>query len=408
MAYQDQQNAWMAWKAQAGLGTRATGSGGRIWRQTGGPGGSYTRAQTESGEVRKDGMSTRGRLGTGKTVGAWSGEAALGEFETILEAIMRDTWDATALSLTQSDFTSLAISSNVITLGSGDPRTLGLRVGDVIRLTGMTQTANNSKNLRIIGLTSTTVTIAAGDVLTNESADTTCTITRPKKLIMGGTPIKRYFTIDEYGATIDQSEVMDDFMWGMMKFSMAPNGIIGIDISGAGTGSYEPLATGSSPLLTSPTLGTTVPMSVVDATIRVNGVDVVELTSFDLTLDIRPTAPDVFGSGSIKKSPDVFPGSMMQGINFSALRKDLQRLTDFSAETVYTLHMLAVDNESEPKDFFSAYVGNFTIGQVQKSGLSKEGGAITETISIPPALVGIDTNGTGYDASMAKFQSTGI
>lgn len=406
--YQSQQNAYMAYKVQAALGTQSSGSGGTLFRQTGGVGGQLARAATASNEVRRDGMSTRGRLGTQKTTGAWTGEASLGSFESILEAITMDTWEVSALSLTEADFTSLAIASNVITLGGGDPRTLGLRVGDVIRLTNMATSANNDKNLRIAGLTSSTITIASGDVLTDETADTACTITRPKKLWMQGTPLKRYFTIDEYDADIDQSEVMTDFMWGMAKFTMQPNGILTLDVSGAGTGQMSALATGSSPLLTTPTETTAEPLSVVDATIRVNGVDVVDLTSFDVSFDIKPVAPDVFGSGSIKYAPDVFPGDMEVTMNLTALRKDLQYLTDFLAETVYSLHVLAVENMSEPKNFLSMYLGNFTLGSAQKSALSKAGGPRTQTISIPAALIGKDTTGTGYTPSMVAFQSTGI
>jgi hypothetical protein len=32
---------------------------------------------------------------------------------------------------------------------------------------------------------------------------------------------------------------------------------------------------------------------------------------------------------------------------------------------------------------------------------------LTETISIPAALVGKDNTGSGYDATMIKFESTG-
>lgn len=408
MAYQTQSNGSVAYKVQSGLGSAASGSGGTRVRLTGGSGLQASRAQTQSQEVRLDGMSTIGRLGTQKVNGQWNMEASLGSFESILEAIMRDTWDASALSLTQANFTSLAISSNVITLGSGDPRTLGLRVGDVIRLTGMTQSANNSKNLRITGLTATTITIASADTLTNEGADTTCTITRVKKLMMNGTPTKRYFTIDEYDADIDLSESASDFMFGSMKFSWQTNGLLMLDVAGVGTGQFTAGSTGTSPLLTSPTLTTTLPLSVVDATMRIKGADVVDLTSFDLSLDIQPVAPDVFGSGAIKYAPDVFPGSLMMGINFSALRTDLTRITDFLAETPYSIHLLCCENDTEPKDFFSIYIGNQTLGQVQKSALSKQGGPRTQSISIPPALIGIDSTGTGYDATMCKFQSTGV
>jgi Phage tail tube protein len=406
--YQSQSNGYVAYKVQSGLGSQASGSGGTILRQAGGAGANLTKAATESNEVRRDGMRMRGRHGIQKTTGAWIAEASLGSHEEIIQAVMRDTWDTSALTLTQSDFTSLAIASNVVTLGSGNPASLGLRVGDVIRFANLSATANNSKNCRIISMTSTTFTVA--ETLTDMGADTTCSITRPKKLIQysASSIVKRYYTIDEYDVDIDQSTVLTDFVWGSIKFSMAPNGLLMADPGGVGTGQISALATGSSPLLTSPSETTAPPFSVVDMTIRVNGIDVVELTNFDLTLDITPNAPDVFGSGAIKYSPDVFTGQMAVSMNLTALRKNLTYLSDFIAETVYSLHILAVENESEPKDFLSIYVGNFTLGGDTRSALSKQGGALTETISIPAALVGKDTTGTGYDATMVKFQGTGV
>ena len=50
-----------------------------------------TKAATESNEVRYDGMRTRGRHGIQKTMGSWTGEASLGSFDAITEAITRDT-----------------------------------------------------------------------------------------------------------------------------------------------------------------------------------------------------------------------------------------------------------------------------------------------------------------------------
>lgn len=405
MAYQTQSNIITSYKVQSALGSQASGGSGTVLRMAGGAGAQLTKAATESNEVRRDGMRQRGRHGTQKTTGAWAHEASLGSAEPILEAIMRDTWSS-ALVLTQSDFTSLAVASNVVTLGSGDPRSLGLRVGDVIRFTGLSAAANNSKNIRISAMSATTFTTP--DTLTDMGADTTCTITRPKKLIQysASTLTARYFTVDEYDVDIDLSTVLTDFVWGNIKFSMQPNGLIMADPGGIGTGQIAAQATGTSPLLTSPTESTATPYSVVDATIRVNGVDVVELTSFDLTLDIGLSAPDVFGSGAIKYSPDVFAGQMAVSMNLTALRKNLTYLSDFIAETVYSLHILAVENESEPKDFLSIFVPNFTMGGNTRSSPSKQGGPLTETISIPAALVGKDNTGTGYDATMIKFQSS--
>jgi hypothetical protein len=94
------------------------------WR----PGLRLSKAAVNSKETRRDGMKTRGRHGTQKVVGSWDSELVLGgHIEPILEAILRDTWDAAPLALSNTDFTSLAVASNVVTLGSGNPSTLGLR-----------------------------------------------------------------------------------------------------------------------------------------------------------------------------------------------------------------------------------------------------------------------------------------
>jgi len=403
--YQSNSSAYVAHKVQSALGTQASGASAEKIRTAGGNGAKLAKAAVESNEVRSDGMRQRGRHGTQKTNSDYMAELSIGSHDTLIEAIMRGTWDSTPLVLTEADFTSLTTGANTIVLASGNPITLGLRVHDVIILTEQdTSTTNNSKNLRITGLSATTITVAE-TLVVNAVADTNITITRPGKRIVNPTTlVKRYFTLEEYENDIDQSTLLTDFVWGNMKFSMSPNGLIMADPGGIGTGQIEVKATGSSPFFTSPTLTTAAPLSVVDATIRLNGVDMVELTSFDLTVNIGPSAPDVFGSGAIKYAPDVFTGQMAVSMNLSMLRKDLAHLSAFIAETVYSLHILAVENESEPKSFVSIAVPNFTLGSVDPSALSKEGGGRTQTLSIPAALVGRDDTGTGYDATMIKVQ----
>lgn len=409
MSYQTQSNALVVYKKQVALGTPATGDGGKVLRTAGGQGGSLTKAATESKEVRRDGMSSRGRQGTQKTTGSWDTELTVDAMIDGIEAVVRDTWEVADLTLDESDFTSITTGANSIVLASGDPRTLGISGGDVVRLADHASAGNNNRNIRVSSVDATTIHTV--ETLTvNATPDTDVSIIRPRKLsqFAGANLLHRYFTIDEYDIDIDQSEVMSDFVFGAFKLSMSPNGLLMCTVSGAGTGKFSALASGSSPQLTNPTESTTQAFSVVDATINIGaqaaGVDMVDLTSFDITCDIQPQAPDVFGSGSQKYAPDVFTGPMKVGINFTTLRKDLQYIQDLSAETVYSLHILAVDNMAEPKNFLSIYVGNFTLGTVQKSPLANQGGPRTVSIQVPSALVGKDNRGAGYDATMVKFQ----
>ena len=409
--YQTQSNVSVAYKVQTALGVPASGAGATVLRVSGGSGGALTKAATESAEVRYDGMRTRGRHGIQKTAGAWTGEGSLGSFSIIAEAVVRDTLSAPDLTLTSASgvppLASITTTANTIVAAAGSWITNGLRVGDVIRITGETPTTNNNRNLRITALTALVITVAE-TLGVNAAADTAFSIIRPgTKLIQSGlAPIKRYFTVEEYLIDIDQSQVLNDFVWGSLKFSMAPNGIISLDPGGIGTGQMIAQTMPNSPIFTTPTMTTSLPLAVVDATVRINGQDMIDLTSLDLTMDISPMSPDVFGSGQIKYGPDVFTGQMGISINFGALVKDLVFLQDFAAETQYSIQILAVENEAEPKGFVSIFVPNLTLGGVTKSAFSNQGGPLTHTIAVPLALVGKDVTGPANDATMIKIQST--
>jgi hypothetical protein len=406
--YQTGSNALIAYKKQAGLGVAASGAGASVLRIAGGNGIKFAKSAIASNEVRNDGMSTRGRHGTQQVSAAYNAEASLGALDPIIEAIMRGAWDAAVLSKTQADFTSLTTAVDGINFTSGNPTAMGFRVGDVFRANGLPDAANNGRNLRIAALSAAKITTAE-QLTANAVADTSCTLTRPgKRLINPATLLKSYFTIEEYEGDIDQSTLVQDFVWGGIKFSMSSaNNLLTADPSGTGTGQIQALAAASSPMFPAPVATTDSPFAVVDATIRFGGVDLVELTSFDLTMSIGPTAPATFGSGGQKFSPDVFSAPLQVSMNMTALRKDLARLADFIAETRYTLHILAVDNTTEPKDFLSIAVPNFTLGSVDPSAFTKQGGPRTQSISIPAALVGQATDAAnGFDPTMISFQTT--
>lgn len=404
MAYQEQWNGYAARKVQSALGSQASGSGAAVIRQTGGQGGRMTKASIGSQEVRRDGMSTRGRHGLQKTTGAYTSELSVGSFDDIFEAVSRGTWGSANLQVTQSDFTSITTGANTIVFTSGSPISLGFFVGDVIRLTNHSSSGNNNINLRITGLSSTTITVA--ETLTiNAVADTSCEITRTGRVLVNpgaGSLVKRYFTIEEYEYDTDQSEIFTDCVWGSYKITMAPNGLLTLDTTWVGTGQFDVLATGSSPMFSSPTTTTSVPLAVVEAKLRLGSTDLADLTSFDIMVDCQPNAPDVISASPY--APAVFTGSELVTMNLTLLRKDLVDVTNFIDEQPLTLHVLAEENENAPKDFFSLFVGNFTLGSVDKSALAKAGGPRTQTVAVPADLVGVDNTGAGYNATQVKLQ----
>jgi len=404
MVYSENWNGYVAFKAQSAKGSQASGSDAQILWTSGGQGGLLTKASVESQIVRHDGQQLRGRHGTRRTAGTYNSEMAMGRADPILEAIMRSSWSAANLELDETDFTSITTGANTIVFASGSPISLGLRVHDVIRLTNHATAGNNNRNLRITGLTSTTITVA--ETLTvNAVADTECEITRPGRVLINGAAgalSRTYFTVEEHEFDLDASELFTDCRWSRFMLRMAPDGNLDCEFGWTGTGESEVVSSGSAPHFTSPTDPTGVSLAATDATIRLGSSDIVDLTAFDFTLDTVPVAPAVIGNGGI--SPDVLLGTTRINMNITLLRKDLQALADFDAETALSLHLLGSENEAAPADFFSLAVPNFTLGGVAKSALSKAGGARTVQLSIPAELVGKDERGGAFSPTMAQIQ----
>lgn len=399
--YQSKFNLLVAFKAQSALGSPASGTGATVLRVAGGTRGKLVKTAIESKEIRQDAQRTRGRHGFQQTSGTYDVEVSIGAFDPILQAVLRGTYDA-EITKTSADFTTIAIAGNVLTFATGNPITMGFRVGDIDEMTGGAVAGNNSKNLRCTALSSTTLTVA--ETLTDHAADAGITlIRRGRKVIMpaAGSLALTYFTIEEYDTDIDQSTLYTDCYFTSVKFAMAPNGMLMATLSWVGTGDITAETTGGSPVFTTPSTPTGVPMSVKDATVRLGSTDLTDLTSFDLTMDNGAVAPQVVGA---IKSPTVLPGQNSVSMNLGVLRTDLTNLSDYIGETGLSLHILAVDTSVEPKNFLNIAVPFFTLGGVDPEPPSTQGGALTETIAIPAALVGSDTSGTGYDATMLSFQ----
>ncbi len=402
MAFQSQSAGYVAFKPQSVKGTPVSGGSGFVLRTSGGVGNIKKNAYG-SNEVRRDGQRSRGRHGQRMTSGTFNVEVSLDNMDSLYEAVFQGTW-AVPLVLTEATSggaASITTTTSTIVGNTGSWITVGLRVGDVIRLTNFATTANNSKNLRITALTATVITVAETLVL-DATPDTSFTITRGQKLICpaAGAAVKTYFTVEEVDLDLDKSRVYSDVIFHSLKFSMAPDSIVNCEIGWTGTGAMTTVSAGSSPTFTTPTESTGTPLACVDTTLRLGSADLASLTSWDVMIDRGAVAPSVVGS---VYAPDVFTGNMAVSMNMGMLLDTYDQLDAFLAETQYSFHALAVENESEPKDYISLFVPNFTLGGSDFSALSKEAGPRTQTIAIPDSLVGIDTRGGEYDSTMVKI-----
>ncbi|HEV7455913.1 MAG TPA: phage tail tube protein [Roseococcus sp.] len=396
MPYQTGRNVVVAYKANAGAyGTPAVvGSGATGFRPVTG-GLNLTKQAIPSNENRRDGMRTRGRHGQRAVAGSYQAELSIGTFDALFEAALRGTWSAAA-TITQASVSSatLSVQADGFTISTGSWITAGIRVGQVVRFTAGVASGNQIP-CRVVGLTATKITVA--ETLSVEAGPiSTWSVTRGKTLIQPSTPVNRDFSFEEYEVDIDQSERFDGVRVGGFSLEMRPDNLINVTFNMVGQDG-EVLATGSSPYFTSPTFSTTLPLSVVDAGLRLGSKNIVDLTGFTLGFDLSAQPVSVAASNV---TPDVFTNLATVTAEITALREDLADVSRFLDETQLALHLLC--GIPGTNDYWALALTNLTLGGATKSALGQDGPR-TQTL---PLVVGIDEAGGAFDPTMLRLSTS--
>lgn len=404
--YQTSAAVRVAIQEEAVRGTKATDSSGsakqlRIFQS---PGIDPERTAIESEENRADGVRAMGRMGSWKPTASYNGPVTVGgAMDDVFRAIMRAAWTASA-AITNTQMTSITTTSNTIIAFAGSWLTQGVRVGDVVRLTGHATAANNDKNLRVIGVTTSTLTVAgtgttAATPLTADAvADSSFTLTVLKHLVTGATPLSITHTIDQNATVIDQSLVGVGFRVTGLRISAQPDQPVTYTLTYAGMG-VEVLTTAQSPYFTDPTVTTGLFLALNNAVLRYNGADIANFTGFDLNFELPSDTMAVGGSDT---SPDVFPSTLRVSGSITMLRSSLANVTLQAAETEFELHMLLEEPVALPRPCLGLFLGRV---KVRKANADAGGGTgpLVETVDL---MVGPRDAATGYDASVATISSS--
>jgi hypothetical protein len=338
-----------------------------------------------------------GRYGSGIVGGSYVADLSVGTFDNLFEAFMRGTWVASA-SINFSSVTSITIANQNQIVGiSSSWITLGVRVGDIIRLTGQAQAGNNNINLRVVSVTATIITVAGTPLINDASADTTGTVVIGKKLVNPATPVRRSFYFEEYFQDIDQTEAFGGCRIAGMKITGQPDGMAIVEFAIVGA-SQSALAGGASPFYSAPTLTTTIGLTFADAVIRYAGTDIAVATAFELNMTNNAQGQAVLGSAV---TPDVFDGMLSANANISLVRQDLQNVSRYLAETEVEMQLLLTEPEAEPKDYISIFIPRMKLGPIGKNFAQQ--GAFIETI---PMMIGKKEGVTGYDDTTIVIETS--
>jgi len=315
---------------------------------------------------------------------------SVGSFDEIFEAVMRSSFVA-AVPITDSEMTSITTTVSTIIAAGGSWITEGVKVGDIVRLTGHSTAANNDINLLVLDVSASTLTLVGSPLTADAAPDSAFTLTILKKLANAATPTRRSYHIEEFNADIGQSELFGGCRWDGFTITGSPDGMATIDLPVVGA-SVDPLGQGASPFFDDPTLDTSIGLVFVDAQISLGGSFLVTGTAFTLELALGMAGLPVIGS---TVTPDVFDGRAVMSGSLSIVRSDLDRLIAFDAETEFGLHVLLEEPTGTPKGALSIFIPKLKFTSAD-APLGSDG-AMIETI---PFQVGVEPGSAILDATM--------
>lgn len=343
-------NKTIAFKVQSGLGAAASGSGGQLLRRVSAA-FNVTNDTYENNEIASHQQSTGATHGINRSSASLSGVASCTTFKDFQAALLRKAWAGTS-AITSLSLTIAASGSNwTVTRAAGDFLTGGIKVGDVVRLSGGSlDGANVGVNLVVLNVTATvlTVSVPTGSALTAEGPIASCTVTvvGQKTWVPTSSHTNLYYTFEEYFTDLSRSHVYQDVQVSQIALSVPATGNVTMNLDFVGLGAVS--RTGSQ-VLTTPTAETsTTVLSSVNAYVYIDGVQQGGITSVSLTINGNVSGGEaVIGSNNL---PDVQRGRIGVTGTFTALYEDDTLAAKRDNQTISEMIIVIADDATDGAD----------------------------------------------------------
>jgi hypothetical protein len=405
MAVQASVQTTIAYKAETSFGVQPTAPGAQLLRRV----SSSLAASKDtfaSNEVRSDFQVNDVRHGIRSVRGNIEGELSNVTYDDWLEALLRGTWAAgssvapaqfaTGVTIANTTLNGVACS-NLTFVGGGNLLTLGFKIGDMVRGTGLTNAANNGINLRIVNLTGTVMTVFPQLAVTAQQAAGWSITTPGRKLTMGTQ--KRSFTIEQAMADATLWERFTGVRVGGATFNVQPTGMS--TVSWELMGQNFVIGTASQ-YFTSPASETTTGvLSGIDGNLRLNGEEQAVVTGLQINFSNNLSMQPVIGSQQV---PDIFYGRMVVTGTVSAYLEDADLINAFVNESEIDL-VAVLETGANPQDFLSFNLQRIKLTGAQKT-IGPDGGVIAQ---FPfQALLKAGGTGTAFEQSTLTIQRSNV
>lgn len=333
----------------------------------------------QSAEIRSDRQIADFRHGVRRVQGNISGELSPLTYEAFFEAACRGTWSAAAVAADETDFTSCAAdnATSKFTFAGGNPVTEGFRVGQVIRFTGLSEAANNSKNFVILafgGTNNRELTVYPAP--TTHTADTEFDVTTVGRqlIVPSSGHVSRKVAVEIWNEDVDVARLFTECRVGSFNVQLPASGMSTVEFGmmGRNMAIYEDSA---APFFTSPTAATTTGLlAAVNGLLRIGGDTVAVVTAANIQMDLSPSGDPVVGSNLL---PEIFLGRANVTGQMTAFFENPDLINDFINETeIEFLAYLTASNDAAAQAM-TFYLPRIKLGGADLQTTGESGQAIT-------------------------------
>jgi hypothetical protein len=378
----------VAYKKETTFGTLAGNTSGKLLRRVT-ANFNLVKEAYESSEIRVDRQVADFRHGVRSAEGTLNGELSSASYADFMGSIVGK--DFTAVTLGSAVQATVTVSGTTYTLvrTTGSWLTDGLRVGMVVRASGLTTTADNTKNLLVASLTATNAVVVPlnGSTLTAQGTASSVTLTAPGKqtFVPATGHTDDSYTVEEFYADIAQSEVYTGMKVNSVSVQLPATGLTTVDIGFAGKDLAQ---TGTTQYFTSPTAQNSNGIfAAVNGVMLVDGAPVALITSADFAVERATENATVVGSNSVA---DIFTGRIRVTGNMSVYFQDAAFRDYFDDETPVSVVLTVTADSTANSDF----VG-FTLPKVKLGSFTKDDGelGIVASASFQALLNNVTTAG---------------
>ena len=369
-------------KKETAYGTLAGATGARTLARVEGV-FNLNKEAYESNRIRTDLQYSDTRHGVRSVAGNINDELVPGALSDVIGSICKRAFAAvvpeTALSLT----IAAAGNNYTITRAAGSWLTGGKRVGQVVRLTaGTFNAANLNKNLFVLGVTATALTVATanGSELVAEGPVASATLIVPGKYTY--VPLTGHvedsYTVEEWFSDVPRCEVVVGWKPAQAALRLPPTGLATIAITGMGKdlAKNEPTRYFTSP--TAPTEAAS--LAAVNGLLRTGGNAQLAVTNLDIDITSAYSGEATVGSNT--KNFQFAEGVKVSG-SFSCYFEDGTLPSLFYDENLTTLDVLMTSDNSATAEFMT-----FSLNRVKVNSADKNDGrgAIVRTYAFTASV----------------------